>query len=300
MLQAVFCLHSLSIVYQTNTTIMQHRHQDRSLYFEELASTCRRYFIPYLESHQALQGTKDVLEIGCGEGGNLLPFAQKGHRVSGIDIAECRIRQAREFFRSTPYQATFIASDIFRSAHLEHRFDLVICHDVFEHIHDKAGLLSCICRFLKPQGFLLMSFPAWHMPFGGHQQICRSALLSRLPFIHLLPLPLYQFLLKAGAESPACIRELTDIRQTGVTIELFERLLSQTPFSLIDRTLWLINPHYHTKFGLTPRILPSYIAAIPYLRNFFCTSCFYLLQPNPIPEQPLVPESSTASGQSAC
>ena len=29
--------------------------------------------------------------MGCGEGGNLVPFAQLGCRVTGIDIAECRI-----------------------------------------------------------------------------------------------------------------------------------------------------------------------------------------------------------------
>ena len=39
-----------------------------------------------------------VLEVGCGEGGNLLPFAKAGCRVMGVDIDAMRIEQARAFF----------------------------------------------------------------------------------------------------------------------------------------------------------------------------------------------------------
>ena len=48
-------------------------------------------------------------------------------------------------------------------------------------------------------------------------------------------------------------------------------------FNIADRTLWLINPYYETKFGLRPQRLPRGLGAIPYVRNFFTTSCFYML-----------------------
>ena len=123
-----------------------------------------------------------------------------------------------------------------------------------------------------------MSFPAWQMPFGGHQQICRSRIISHLPFVHLFPKTFFRLLLKASGEDDACIEELMSIKRTKTSIELFEQLLKTIgKFIITDRTLWLINPHYETKFGLHPLQLPKCLAIIPYVRNFITTSCFYVL-----------------------
>lgn len=70
---------------------MQQRHTNRQQYFEELAETSQKYFIPFLEQYYgAIEGIR-VLEIGCGDGGNLLPFLQRGCRVTGVDIVPIRI-----------------------------------------------------------------------------------------------------------------------------------------------------------------------------------------------------------------
>ena len=57
---------------------MQLRHSNRLQYFNELANTAREYFIEYLNNHYNLSAKTRVLEIGCGEGGNLLPETKKG------------------------------------------------------------------------------------------------------------------------------------------------------------------------------------------------------------------------------
>ena len=60
--------------------------------------------------------------------------------------------------------------------------------------------------------------------------------------------------------------------------EIFEQILKSIgKYTITDRTLWLINPHYETKFGMHPLKLPKCLALIPYVRNFFTTSCFYVL-----------------------
>ena len=61
-------------------------------------------------------------------------------------------------------------------------------------------------------------------------------------------------------------------------MEKFERLARETGYTIIDRTLWFINPHYKQKFGLKPRLLWRPLARIPWLRNFYTTSAFYLLK----------------------
>lgn len=258
---------------------MQERHRDRARYFRELAATCERHFIPYLEPYIQCSGERRpaVLEIGCGDGGNLLPLAQRGCEAVGIDISETRIIDARAFFEAENAEATFIAADILTFDDFRGHFDLVICHDVIEHIANKREFISRIEYFLKPGGVLFVAFPAWQMPFGGHQQICHGRLLSKLPFYHLLPRGLYRRLLEAGGEGRDCVDELLAIKSTRISIEQFERIVADSGLRIADRRLWLINPHYETKFGLRPRRLWHAIAAIPYLRNFFTTSCCYIL-----------------------
>ena len=91
---------------------MQKRHTNRERYFEEQAQTTRNYYIPYIKEYTGNLPNK-VLEVGCGEGGNLLPFAELGCDVIGIDIAASRIEQAQNFFITKRQKGTFIASDIF-------------------------------------------------------------------------------------------------------------------------------------------------------------------------------------------
>ena len=165
---------------------MQERHINRDRYFEEQAQTTRKYYIPYIKRIVGDLPEK-VLEVGCGEGGNLLPFAESGCEIVGVDIASLRIEQARTFFARRNQRGTFIASDIFRLKDQEKHFPLILVHDVIEHINDKSQFLSGMKGYLSSGGVLFIAFPAWQMPFGGHQQIARGRVVSHLPFIHLLP-----------------------------------------------------------------------------------------------------------------
>jgi SAM-dependent methyltransferase len=257
---------------------MQTRHKDHKQYFDELAVTSQKYFLPYIERFFKIDSQLRIIEIGCGEGGNLLPFARMGCDVTGVDIAEGKIKSAITYFEQEGSQARFIASDVFKLKELEHQFDLIICHDVIEHITDKKGFISKCQMLLKPQGLMFMSFPAWQMPFGGHQQICQSKLLSHLPWFHLLPRFMYKGLLKLFHERESAINELLDIKQCKCPIERFERVIKDSPFRKLDRMFWFINPHYETKFHLKPRKLWRWVGVIPWIRNFFTTSSFYMLK----------------------
>ena len=257
---------------------MQKRQLNRRQYFHELAKTSEKYFIPYVQQYRQVSKGMNVLEIGCGDGGNLLPFSRMNCNVVGIDLSEERIRDARMFFEENEAKGRFIASDIFQIEELQQQFDIIVCHDVIEHINDKESFLRKCKQLLKQGGGIFISFPAWQMPFGGHQQICRSRFLSHLPFFHLLPTAWYKGILRAWKEDEECVRELLNIRQTKCPIELFERTIRKEGFKAIDRTLYFINPHYEVKFHLHPRKLYTVIGRIPYIRNFFTTSCFYFLE----------------------
>ncbi len=258
---------------------MQKRHKDREQYFMELAATSEKYYIPYVASFIPVVQSLRVLEIGCGEGGNLLPFLERGCQVTGLDISETRIAQAAAYFAKRGLKANLIAGDFLRTNPEElGGFDLILMHDVIEHVQEKHAFLSKAKALLKPDGLFFVGFPAWQMPFGGHQQICHNRMLSKFPFIHLLPPTMYEHVLKKGGESPEMIAELLDIKKCRTTIELFEDIIDSAEYKIVDRQLYFINPHYEIKFNLTPRKLNALWTKLKGVRNFLSTSCFYMLR----------------------
>ena len=257
---------------------MQKRHTDRYRYFREEAATTEKYFIPYLSEFIDV-GDISVLEVGCGEGGNLLPFARRGCRVVGVDLSEQRVRQAESFFSRECAAGTFVCDDVMHYRGDGRLFDLIVCHDVVEHIPEKGKMLLALKRLLAPGGRLFVAFPAWQMPFGGHQQIACSWVVSHLPFVHLLPELAFSLMLRLFGEDASKINELIGIRRTRCTVEMFEREAAYAGYTVYDRRLWLVNPHYEVKFGLRPIRLCRQLSALPYVRNFMASSCFYVVRP---------------------
>ncbi len=258
---------------------MHDRHTDRELYFREQAHTTRKHVIPFISEVRPVTPTLTVLEIGCGEGGNLIPFLEMGcSRVTGIDISEFKIENARRFYSSIPggEKAEFIAADIYDCA-TAGKFDLIMMRDVLEHIHDQARFIAFVKNLLAPGGLLFIAFPPWCNPFGGHQQVCDSRILSKMPWIHLLPRILYRILLRAFGENPAKIEGLLEIKETGINLGRFETIIKKDGFSVLKKSLWFINPNFEVKFGLRPRLLPSFAGKIPFLRNFIATTGYYII-----------------------
>lgn len=256
------------------------RHQDRRQYFDELSLTSEKYFVPFIEKAKPITAGQSVLEIGCGEGGNLLPFAQRGCGVTGIDRAEVRISQAKTFFEDEKLAGTFVCGDIFEPDTPFPEtggYDIILIHDVIEHVHHKKELISTAMKFLKKDGIVYVGFPPWRMPFGGHQQIARNKLVSKTPYIHLLPKSAYKSLLRTAGESSAIIDELMDIKECGTSIEMFKKITDLLELKICQEALYFINPHYEIKFRLKPRKLAPPFVAVKHLRDFLTTSYFCLL-----------------------
>lgn len=256
------------------------RYIDRERYFNELAQTSQEFYIDYIRSFKTIDSNSRILEIGCGEGGNLLPFAQYGCQVTGLDLAPNKIANAKSFFENRGERGEFRCSNFLTdsSPTEDERYDVIIIHDVIEHIEPevKTEFFERAQLYLKPDGIIFFGFPAWQMPFGGHQQICHSS-FCKLPFIHLLPAPVYKIWLRTFKEDRFRIDELLSIKRSKMTPEKFEKLSIEAGYEIKERTLWLISPHYKAKFGLKPRKLAWGLRALPYIRNFFTTSCFYII-----------------------
>jgi 2-polyprenyl-3-methyl-5-hydroxy-6-metoxy-1,4-benzoquinol methylase len=258
---------------------MGNRYQDRHQYFDELVETSTAFYVNYIRQYIPVADGTRVLEVGCGEGGNLLPFALIGCEVTGVDFSEKKIENARNYFRMNGTEGSFFCANFFDLPKQDKPFDVILVHDVIEHIapEDKGSFLERIHTFLAPKGVAFLAFPAWQMPFGGHQQTCVRKGVRVLPWIHLLPMPVYRGILCLFKESEQHIEELMDIRRSRMTVETFESLCRMAGYVVLERTLWLVNPHYKAKFGLRPMRLRLGLDRIPYLRNWLSTSCWYVI-----------------------
>lgn len=79
------------------------------------------------------------------------------------------------------------------------------------------------------------------MPFGGHQQVAQSKLFAKIPYTHLLPMPLYKGLMKLLGEHPD---GYVEVKETGISIKRFERIVADTGLSIANHRHFLINPIY--------------------------------------------------------
>jgi hypothetical protein len=132
---------------------------------------------------------------------------------------------------------------------------------------------------LRPSGLIFFGFPPWCMPFGGHQQMCRSKLLSRTPYFHLLPTKAYEKVLRAFGEPDGKVKGLLRHKETGISVARFERTAVEAGYRVAQRRFYLLNPVYQLRFGVpvTKQLAP--LSAIPHLRDFVSTCAYYVLEP---------------------
>jgi len=120
---------------------MQERHKDRKKYFQEQVITTTKYVIPYLNQFINTKNIS-VLEIGCGEGGNLKPFLTQGCSVVGVDLAKDKITNGKEYLSDyiNINRCTLLDIDVFEIDSLG-EFDLIFFRDVIEHVTIKKYCL---------------------------------------------------------------------------------------------------------------------------------------------------------------
>lgn len=257
-------------------------HKDKQAYFKQQVENAASYVIPFIEQRMKIENGVEVLEVGCAEAGVLKAFLDKGCNGVGVELSESRAELAKQFLSDYIAQgkAEIISKNIYDEdfkTRFAGKFDLIVLKDVIEHIPDQQRIIIALKHYLKSNGKIFFGFPPWQMPFGGHQQVAKNKWLSKLPYYHLLPMPLYRALLKRLGENDATIQDLTEVKETGISIEQFERYVRNAGLNVLAKTHYLVNPIYKYKFGLRPRKQIALVQSLPYVRNFFTTCVYYLV-----------------------
>lgn len=98
-----------------------------------------------------------VLDVGCGGGQDLIPFADRGARAVGIDISPGTVGWARgRFTRQLPsLSVSFAAAAAEGLPFVDACFDLVLCRVTIPYTDNRRALAE-MARVLRPGGVLLL------------------------------------------------------------------------------------------------------------------------------------------------
>jgi SAM-dependent methyltransferase len=124
------------------------------------------HYLPRLVDFSGFRD-RDLLEVGCGIGIDLLRFAQGGARVTGVDLSETAIRLAQENLRLhgiTNGRAEVKVANGEALPFPNDRFDVVYGHGVIQYTADPRRLIGECRRVLKPGGrgiFMVYNRISW-------------------------------------------------------------------------------------------------------------------------------------------
>jgi SAM-dependent methyltransferase len=107
----------------------------------------------------ALPPGSTVLDLCCGHGRHAIPLAQRGYQVTGQDLSEVFLQQARAAADAQRVQVRWVHSDM-RSIPFENEFDAVIniftAFGYLESDDEDQQVLVQVQKALKPGGLFLL------------------------------------------------------------------------------------------------------------------------------------------------
>jgi len=241
-------------------------------YWQYEYDVAAKYMIPLLQHWGLSSHGVSMIDVGCGEGGGVCAMHDSGMQCVGFDLEQHRVDMARalqgeriiQWDLGNLYSTTLPFSD--------RHYDLVVLHDVFEHLEQKQEVLEKLKGYMKPEGRLMITFPPYYSAFGAHQQLCRSPFM-RLPFAHLVPFLVSHLLPRLRGEIPDFVAEVQKLARLRMGMRMFERIAREGGWRILHKKGYLISPN-HIRFGFRPTGA-GMIANIPVLGEILCTGVAY-------------------------
>ena len=246
-------------------------------YFEYQRIVCRDVLIPWLQSRVALEG-RLVGDIGAHHGGMVDALREWGHVAGAIGL-----ELSEDVVASSPFVSDerfrLECADVLASGFCTQKFDVVLLHDVLEHIPEYDDALDAIRSSLREGGHAFVSFPPYYSAFGGHQQYARGP-ARFAPFVHLLPASLFYRVAEPGEQeymtADGALEDLVSVRSTRLTLAAAERAFARARLEVVAHELFLVRPEYTVRYQLKPRGA-GLLGRVPVARELV-NGAFYLLR----------------------
>ncbi len=180
-------------LFNNNKMSKQTEHSDIPKFFDEMSRGRNEKIqanpiVDYEQHVRALtvlnllspkQGEK-ILDVGCGNARDIACIVEQGAEVTGIDISEGMVAEARVELEKLGYnKVTLEVGDATQLHYADSEFDKVLCSEVIEHIPDADKALSEIYRVLKPNGILVLSTPNPKSWYGFDRYVIWERILRK-------------------------------------------------------------------------------------------------------------------------
>jgi len=141
-------------------TIADHEFRDDDVYALGKYQLTKRWLQPL-----ATRGT--LLNIGCGAGQFNRTAVELGFDVHGYEPERKAFALA---VTNKPSRRCDVQQLGLEEIAGEHTADVIVMHDVLEHIENESAAVARVATLLKPDGLLVMSVPAMPALFGYHDE----------------------------------------------------------------------------------------------------------------------------------
>ena len=113
--------------------------------------------VNYIDQRAPVAGKK-VLDVGCGGGILCEGMAQRGAKVTGIDMGEAPLSVASLHLHESGLDIDYQKStaEDFAQQHPD-QFDIVTCLEMLEHVPNPGSVVSACAKLVKPGGQLFFS-----------------------------------------------------------------------------------------------------------------------------------------------
>ncbi|OHC00869.1 MAG: hypothetical protein A3G70_07380 [Planctomycetes bacterium RIFCSPLOWO2_12_FULL_39_13] len=120
-----------------------------------------RYFKKQIgiNEYKTLRPASTVLDLGCGNGANVLFFNKLGYRTYGVDISRVAIDLGNRLLSENGFEETLICGDMEGLSFQDDYFDIVVSHAALDHIFyaKYLNILGKAKKILKKGGFLFIT-----------------------------------------------------------------------------------------------------------------------------------------------
>ena len=158
-------------------------------------------------------GPGDLLDAGMGSGRLVAELAERGWRVTGVDVSEQMVGLARRRLREASER--LVVGDIEALPFPDQSFDAVVVTGVLEYVGYRGTALAEVARTLRPGGQAVISIPARVRPLRVWRQlVARSKEVVRFG----RPLP------PSSLSPPSAKSFARMIEGVGLTVDSVERV----------------------------------------------------------------------------
>ncbi|HTG96481.1 MAG TPA: bifunctional 2-polyprenyl-6-hydroxyphenol methylase/3-demethylubiquinol 3-O-methyltransferase UbiG [Burkholderiales bacterium] len=113
--------------------------------------------LDWIARHASLEGAA-VLDVGCGGGILAEAMAQRGAKVTGIDLSEKALKVAQLHLLESRLEVRYedVSAETYAATHAG-EFDVVTCMELLEHVPEPAAMVAACARLVRPGGQVFFS-----------------------------------------------------------------------------------------------------------------------------------------------